>query len=125
MHKASTSSLLSTLSMELLAQEPGVATRTVEMYIMDEPVQSSGQQNGSEPAPPSDQPRTLQRRKSMTVAPPRAKPLLQGSLQQTASPAWQQTQNSQTKKLRVELSMAQSELHSRGTEMKEANSTIR
>ncbi|KAK9793173.1 hypothetical protein WJX73_004300 [Symbiochloris irregularis] len=104
-----------------------LATQTVEMYLNEEEpaASASNSRNGSEPAQ-TQQPRQLHRRRSMTVAPPRAKPVLQGTSQESAlSPAWQQQQNAQMKKLRVELSMAQAELHTRGAETKKTQNKLR
>lgn len=69
--------------------------------------------------------RALERRKSMKVAPPRGKPLPQGNADGNSSTALQHAQSAQTKKLRVELSMAQADLQANQAEMRQASATIK
>ena len=103
-------------------------TRTVEMYIMEDQLGTSldDDGNGDGSQSPGEPPaRSLHRRKSITVAPPRGRPLPKGALDTKQGTALQHAQSTQTKKLRVELSMAQSELQSREADTRKADATIR
>ena len=99
-------------------------TSTVEMFVMEGPPTVS--LDAGDSAAASETPaRPPPARQTRQVAPPRAKPLVNSSPDNGHPAAVHTTQSAQTKKLRVELSMAQSELRDKQLEAKQSNATIK